>query len=90
MSISEQTNEPKMRKYGSRYEVFDLGTAQMTRGGLSKTDLRYSRQGKIVSIKKSEAAKKSYSEFGFRKRTEPVVLEEKPKKKRRRKKKAKE
>ena len=69
------------RKYGSRQEVFD-GLSEMTRGGLTKADLMISR-GKIVSKKKSDAAKASYAKFGFKKRA-PVKPE--PKKRRRRKK----
>ena len=64
------------RRYGSRYEVFDAQTAFQTRGGLKKEDLMLSRTGKIVSKKKSEAAKKLYQEYGFNKRTKA-----KPKKK---------
>lgn len=68
------------RKYGTRQEVYD-GLSEMTRGGLKKDDLILSR-GKLVSKKKSEAAKASYAKYGFRKR------EEAPKPKRRRRKKA--
>ena len=64
------------RRYGSRYEVFDTQTALQTRGGLKREDLMLSRTGKIVSKKKSQAAKKLYEEYGFSKRTKP-----KPKKK---------
>ena len=69
------------KKYGSRQEVFD-GTSEMTRGGLTKADLMLSR-GKIVSKKKSDAAKASYAKYGFKKR---VVDAKSPKKKRRRRK----
>ena len=72
-----------MRKYGSRHEVFDLQTAKMTRGGLTKDDLVLSRTGRIVSKKKSLAAAEAYKKWGFAKRT--VKIPEK--KKRRRKKK---
>ena len=72
-----------MPKYGTRHEVFDLGTAQMTRGGLRKEDLIISRSGKIVSKKKSEQAKKNFEEFGFKKRVRETPTEpEEPKKKR--------
>ena len=73
-----------MRKYGSRQEVWD-GLCTMTRGGLSKDDLIMSKTNKIVSKKKSEAAKISYDKFGFAKRKEssPPAA---PKKKRRRRK----
>ena len=76
----EEQNPAKKyaRRYGSRYEVFDTQTALQTRGGLKKEDLMLSRTGKIVSRKKSLAAKKLYEEYGFNKRTRP---EPKPKKK---------
>ena len=76
------------RKYGSRQDVFELGIAEMTRGGLRKDDLMLSRTGKIVSIKKSKQAKDNYAQFGFKKRValEPEETDE-PKKKRRRRKK---
>ena len=66
------------RKYGTRQEVYD-GVSEMTRGGLKKDDLILSR-GKLVSKKKSEAAKASYAKYGFKKRDEP-----KPKRRRRKK-----
>ena len=69
------------RKYGTRQEVYD-GASEMTRGGLKKDDLIVSR-GKIVSKKKSEAAKASYAKYGFKKRESSVPP---PKKRRRRKK----
>jgi len=72
------------RRYGTRFEVYDSETAEMTRGGLRKADLMMSRSGKIVSKKKSESAKALYEKFGFNKR---VV--EKPKKKSKKKKKKK-
>ena len=71
------------RRYGTRFEVYDSETAEMTRGGLKKADLMMSRSGKIVSKKKSESAKALYEKFGFNKR----VVVEKPKKKSKRKKK---
>ena len=71
------------RRYGSRSEVFDSETAEMTRGGLRKADLVLSRTGKIVSKRKSESAKKIYDEHGFNKRAPP----KKTKKKKRGKKK---
>jgi hypothetical protein len=75
----------KKTKYGSRHQVFDLETAVMTRGGLKKEDLMLSKSGKIVSRKKSEAAKISYAEFGFAKRAKPAPKAKKPKKTRKRK-----
>ena len=71
------------RRYGTRFEVFDSETAEMTRGGLKKDDLMMSKSGKIVSKKKSQSAKALYEQYGFSKR--PV---KKPKKKKRKKKKA--
>ena len=47
-----------VKKYGSRLEVW-RGRAQRTRGELRKKDLTLNRNGKIVSKKKSIAAKKS-------------------------------
>ena len=81
-----------MRKYGSRQDVWD-SVCTMTRGGLTKDDLMLSKNGKIVSKRKSEAAKAAYDKFGFNKRkVEEQKKEEKKeeKKKRRRKKKANE
>lgn len=56
-----------MRKYGDRQSVYD-GLSEMTRGGLKKDDLMLSRNGKIVSKKKSERAKSDYAKYGFAKR----------------------
>lgn len=75
------------RRYGTRFEVFDSETAEMTRGGLKKADLMMSRSGKIVSKKKSISAKALYEKFGFKKRV--VEEEKKPSKKTKRKKKKK-
>jgi hypothetical protein len=78
------------KKFGTRSEVVD-GLATFTRGGLSAGDLMVNKSGKIVSKKKSELAKKNYSQYGFKKRAPPpavvVAQEEAPKKKRRRRKK---
>lgn len=80
------------RRYGSRYEVFDTETAMQTRGGLKKEDLMLSRTGKIVSKKKSLAAKALYEQYGFQKRSkpepEPEPIIKKKKKSRKKKKKA--
>ena len=46
-----------MRRIGSRAQVMH-GTAKMTGGGLRKKDLKYNKQGKIVSKKMSQRAKK--------------------------------
>ena len=80
-----------MRKYGTRNQVGD-GEAQMTRGMLTKDDLIMSSNGRLVSKKKSEAAKKNYKMFGFQKRTkeeekEPEPEAPPPKRKRRKRKK---
>ena len=75
------------KKFGTRSEVVD-GLAMFTRGGLSASDLMVNKSGKIVSKKKSELAKKNYSQYGFKKRAvEPVEEPVEPKKKRRRRKK---
>ena len=79
----------KIRKYGSRHEVFDLGTALMTRGKLTKDDLMISRTGRIVSVKKSKAAAESYKQYGFKVRAKPKEEEEKTKKPKRRRRKKK-
>jgi len=42
---------------GSRAEVMH-GTAKHTSGGLTKGDLKYNKWGRIVSVKKSQKAKK--------------------------------
>ena len=84
------------RKFGSRSEVYDLQTAEQTRGGLTKDMLTLSRTGKIVSKKKSEAAKTMYKKWGFKKReeakeaTEATTEDEKPKKVRARRRKKKQ
>ena len=77
------------RKFGSRSEVWEESVT-MTRGGLTKNDLMLSKTGRIVSRKKSEAAKAAYDKFGFNKREEATIEEPAPQKqpKRRRKKKA--
>ena len=82
--VAEKPAKKYARRYGTRFEVFDSETAEMTRGGLRKADLMMSRSGKIVSRKKSQSAKALYEKFGFNKR---VVVEAKKKKKTRKKKK---
>ena len=74
------------RKYGTRAEVFDLGTAEMTRGGLRKEDLVMSRTGKIVSKKKSASARENFLKYGFKKREEEETPKAPPKKRRRKRK----
>ena len=46
-----------MQRIGSRAQVMH-GNAKMTGGGLRKKDLKYNKQGKIVSKKMSQRAKK--------------------------------
>ena len=46
-----------MQRIGSRAQVMH-GKAKQTGGGLKKKDLKYNKQGKIVSKKKSQLAKK--------------------------------
>lgn len=48
----------KIPTYGSRAQVMH-GNAKKTTGGLTKKDLKYNKQGKIVSEKASKAAKKN-------------------------------
>ena len=48
----------KILTIGSRAQVMH-GTAKKTSGGLAKNQLKYNKQGKIVSKKASKSAKKS-------------------------------
>ena len=48
----------KLLTIGSRAQVMH-GTAKKTSGGLTKSQLKYNKQGKIVSKKASKSAKKS-------------------------------
>ena len=48
----------KIPTVGSRAQVMH-GTAKKTSGGLTKSQLKYNKQGKIVSKKASKSAKKS-------------------------------
>jgi hypothetical protein len=43
----------KTQRVGSRAQVMH-GTAEQTSGGLTKTDLKYNKSGRIVSKKKSQ------------------------------------
>ena len=54
-------------KVGSRAAVMH-GNAQHTSGGLTKKDLKYNKWGRIVSVKKSQKAKKEnrLSKLGFK------------------------
>ena len=53
-----------MKTLGSRAEVVH-GNALHTSGGLVASDLKYSKDGSIVSKKKSELAKKQYKKNGL-------------------------
>ena len=75
--VAEKPTKKYARRYGTRFEVFDSETAEMTRGGLKKEDLMMSKSGKIVSKKKSLSAKALYEQYGFNKR----VVKKKPAKK---------
>jgi len=46
----------KTRKVGSRAQVMH-GTAEKTKGGLTKENLKYNKSGRIVSRKKSATMK---------------------------------
>merc|ERR1712126_587795 len=48
------------------------GTKSKTSGGLKKSDLKKNRNGKIVSKKASDAAKKNYNKSGLGKWTKAV------------------
>jgi len=48
----------KLKTFGSRAEVMH-GNAKKTSGGLTKVQLKYNKNGKIVSKKASTAAKRS-------------------------------
>jgi hypothetical protein len=50
----------KVKTIGSRAQVMH-GTAKKTSGGLEKKDLKYNKQGRIVSRRKSELGHKLYS-----------------------------
>lgn len=60
-----------MLTVGSRAQVMH-GTAKMTSGGLTKSDLKYNKNGNIVSKKKSEDAKKNINKNLFSKGYKPV------------------
>ena len=49
---------PIKQTIGTRYQVMN-GTAKKTSGGLTKSQLKYNKQGKIVSKKASALAKKN-------------------------------
>ena len=54
------------RTIGSRRQVWN-GTAIKTSGGLTKAHLKKNKRGRIVSIRKSNMAKKKYKSSGFSK-----------------------
>lgn len=49
---------------GQRRQVWE-GRALKTKGGLTKTDLRENKQGKIVSKRASSAGKRAFSKNGL-------------------------
>ena len=57
----------RQRRVGSRAEVMH-GTAARTSGGLTKTMLKYNKQGRIVSVRASTAAKKANRLAGYTKK----------------------
>ena len=59
------------RERGSRSQVYN-GIARRTFGNLFKKDLRLNKNGRIVSVRKSDIAKKLYAERGgIRKKSVP-------------------
>jgi hypothetical protein len=65
------THMSKQLSTGSRAQVMH-GTAKKTSGGLTKSDLKYNKQGRIVSKKKSALAKKAIKKQLFDKGYKPV------------------
>lgn len=55
--MSDMEGGGHKRAIGSRAEVMH-GTAHHTSGGLTKKHLKYNKWGRIVSVRKSETAKK--------------------------------
>lgn len=53
----------KVKTVGSRAQVMH-GTAVHTSGGLLKKDLKYNKQGRIVSVKKSKLGNALYKKYG--------------------------
>ena len=49
----------KTRKIGTRAQVMH-GTAEKTKGGLTKKGLKYNKYGRIVSVKKSAKGVKGF------------------------------
>merc|ERR1712007_144135 len=50
----------KVSKKGKKWQVFK-GSKTATKGGLKKTDLKKNKNGKVVSVKLSNNAKKRYA-----------------------------
>jgi hypothetical protein len=71
----------KMTRIGSRAQVMH-GTAHHTSGGLTKTDLKYNKWGRIVSKAKSQKAKKENRlvKLGFKTRKGKFGLAKKTRK----------
>jgi hypothetical protein len=78
---TEYDAEKYQRRYGTRSEVVD-GLAFETRGKMRAADIMVSRSGKLVSKRKSDAAKLAYQKYGFRKREEEEKEKVEEKKKR--------
>lgn len=53
---------PEHKQVGSRAQVMH-GTANHTTGGLTKKDLKYNKEGRIVSRVKSAQGKKQYAKY---------------------------
>jgi len=70
----------KMSRIGSRAQVMH-GTAHHTSGGLTKTDLKYNKWGRIVSKAKSQKAKKENRlvKLGFKTRKGKFGIDKKRK-----------
>ncbi len=59
------------RERGDRSAVFN-GVARRTFGNLFKKDLRLNKHGRIVSVRKSDIAKRLYAERGGIRKTVPA------------------
>merc|ERR1719476_72587 len=60
MSAMKMKMAMKVSKIGKKWQVFK-GIKVKSTGGLKKSDLKKSKSGKIVSVKKSALGKKAYS-----------------------------
>ena len=49
----ERHKTQRSSKYGSRRKVWN-GTAEKTKGGLTRKDLKQNKYGRIVSVKRSQ------------------------------------